>query len=142
LQDSVVKYEKAVQDMPKDAGVAASLTEFQAKRLDNFRNAIPRFEKVVELDPKDEDTWRLIGVCHFSLASLTADMASAGKASVLEEVFGNPPVPDELWASAESSLTEATGRFPDDPNLCRMMLVTLAQRGKVEEVRKWKEKCP
>lgn len=143
LQDSVLKYERAVQDDPKSTGDKEMLHTFLTSRLENFYKAVPRFEKVVELDPKDDDTWRLLGVCRYSLASLTGDLAAAGETQILQNVFeGSVPDEKKLWADAQSGLGEAIKRYPDEQNLCYMMKVTLAQMGNAAELQKWKEKCP
>ncbi|GAB4325712.1 MAG: hypothetical protein Kow0074_19640 [Candidatus Zixiibacteriota bacterium] len=143
LQDSVVKYEKIVQDESDNAEAKANLRAYRGKRLENFKNAIPRFDKVVELDKKDDDTWRLLGICRFSLASLTSELAGAGEADLITSVFdGQAPNPDELWAGAEQSLKEAIDRFPDEQNLCYMMKVTLAQQGNMDALKAWRDKCP
>ncbi len=143
LQDSVVKYEKVVQESPENTGALTNLKAYLSKRLENFKNAIPRFQRVVELDEKDDETWKLLAVCRFSLASLTTELASAGEAPLLTDVFdGTAPNPGELWTEAESSLQAATDRFPDEQNLCYMMKVTLAQQGKMEALETWRAKCP
>jgi tetratricopeptide (TPR) repeat protein len=143
LQDSVTKYERLLQEKSNVPESKSQYDTYVGKRLENFKNAIPRFDKVVELDPKDDDTWRLLGICRFSLASLTSDLATSGEASLVSSVFeDHAPNPDDLWASAEETLKEAANRFPDDQNLCYMMKVTLAQRGNMEALNQWREKCP
>lgn len=147
LQDSVAKYERESAADPKNSAVRDLYNEYSRRRLENFARATPRFLKVVELDTKDEDTWRLIAVCRYSLASSIDDLRAAGDPG---EILSNIPdlnnlggyERDQLWANAESTLAQAAGYFPEDQNLCFMMKVTLAQLGKVDELNKWKDRCP
>jgi tetratricopeptide (TPR) repeat protein len=147
LQDSVGKYEKEVQADPKSAESVKNLTEFSRKRLENFARATPRFVKVVEIDSKDEDTWRLIAICRYSLASTIDDIRAAGDpgdivSSIPDMSALGSLERDALWAEAEGTLSQAAGYFPEDENLCYMMKVTLAQLGKINELNEWKVKCP
>lgn len=143
LQDSVSRYETRRETDPNDKEAAEQLKEYTRRRLDNFFKAVPRFQKVVEIDSKDEDSWRLLAICHYSLASLASDMQSADNAAVITEVFGdNNYDPAQLWSDAETTLAKANDYFPFDKNLCYMMKVTLAQERKVDELNSWKEKCP
>jgi len=147
LQDSVGKYEREVQADPNNAPARQSLIDYSRKRLENFARATPRFVKVVEIDPKDQDTWRLIAICRYSLASTIDDLRAGGDPG---NIIGS--IPDmnalgsleraALWGEAESTLTQAAGYFPDDQNLCYMMKVTLAQLGKIDILNEWKAKCP
>jgi len=115
LQDSVDKYERDARKSPNDADVAAQLKSYSDKRKDNFEKAIPRFAKVVELDAKDQDTWRLLAICQFSM---------------------------EKWSDAVPTLEKAITFYPDDLKLCQMMKVTLAQMGQTDQLKKWTAKCP
>jgi tetratricopeptide (TPR) repeat protein len=143
LQDSIVRYETQLETTPSDSQAAEMLKEFSRKRLDHFHKAVPRFQRVVEIDTKDEDTWRLLAICNYSLASLAGDVQAAGSVDVIEEIFGaNTYDPTELWNDSERTLAKANDYFPFDKNLCHMMKVTLAQLRKVDELEAWKGKCP
>jgi tetratricopeptide (TPR) repeat protein len=91
------------------------MKSYSDKRKDNFEKAIPRFAKDVELDPKDQDTWRLYAICQFSI---------------------------EKWSDAVPTLEKAITFYPDDLKLCQMMKVTLAQMGQTDQLKKWTAKCP
>ncbi len=143
LQDSVMRYETQLETEPENQEAKEQLKEYTRRRLDDFYKAVPRFQKVVEIDSKDEDSWRLLAICNYSLASLASDMQGAGNAAVVSEVFGdNSYDPTQLWSDAETTLAKANDYFPFDKNLCYMMKVTLAQERKVDELKTWKEKCP
>ena len=143
LQDSVGRYEGQLAVAPDDQAAAAMMTQYSRQRLDNFYKAVPRFKKVVEIDGKDEDTWRLLAICNYSLASLSGDLQAAGNVAVIEEIFGASNYdPTTLWNDAEATLVKANHYFPFDKNLCYMMKVTLAQLRKVDELNVWKDKCP
>jgi tetratricopeptide (TPR) repeat protein len=143
LQDSVQRYETQLEATPNDKQVAQVLNEFLRKRLDNFYKAVPRFQKVVEIDSKDEDTWRLLAICNYSLASLLSELQAAGNVALIEEIVGASAYdPTSLWNEAETALAKANNYFPFDKNLCYMMKVTLAQLRKVDELNTWKDKCP
>jgi tetratricopeptide (TPR) repeat protein len=115
IQDSVDKYDREARRSPGDTVAAAQQKVYADKRRENFEKAIPRFAKVVELDPKDQDTWRLLAICQFSV---------------------------EQWAEAYTTLEKVTAFYPDDKGLCQMMKVTLAQLGKTEELKAQSAKCP
>jgi tetratricopeptide (TPR) repeat protein len=115
IQDSVSKYDREVRKSPGDSGAVAMQRLYSGKRRESFEKATPRFSKVVDLDPKDQDTWRLLAICQFSM---------------------------ENWSDAYPTLQKATTLYPDDKNLCQMMKVTLAQLGKTDELKTWSAKCP
>jgi tetratricopeptide (TPR) repeat protein len=143
LQDSVLKYEQEVRNDPKDEAAASAFQDYSRKRLENFFMAVPRFQKVVEIDPKDKDTWRLLATCDYSVASLADDLQAAGDSVIVTEVFDPEGYDRERhWARAEETLGKAAEYFPDGKNLCRMMRVTLAQLGKIDEMEDWRERCP
>jgi len=142
LQDSVSRYQEQLDVTPNDTVAAEQLKEYTRKRLDNFFKAVPRFKKVVEIDNKDEDSWRLLAICDYSLASLSADLQGSENQPILTEVFADTLYdPTELWSEAETTLAKANDYFPFDKNLCYMMKVTLAQLNKVDELNEWKNKC-
>ena len=142
LQDSVSRYETQLETDPNDQNAKDQLKEFTQRRLDNFFKAIPRFQKVVELDSKDEDSWRLLAICQYSLASLSGDLKGTDNEGIVSDVFGDTPYdPNKLWSDAEVTLAKANDYFPFDKNLCYMMKVTLAQLNKVDELNEWKDKC-
>jgi tetratricopeptide (TPR) repeat protein len=93
LQDSVQRYETQLQATPNDKQAAQMLDEFLHKRLDNFYKAVPRFQKVVAIDSKDEDTWRLLAICNYSLASLLSDLQARqlGPAPMIRRACGMKP---------------------------------------------------
>jgi tetratricopeptide (TPR) repeat protein len=142
LQDSVSKYDEFLADHPGDAEATESLHSFAQRRLDNFYKAIPRFEKVVEIDEGDEDTWRLLAICSYSMASTADDLAASGSGDIVQSVMApNTYDREATWAQAKERLAKALGMFPDDQNMCRMMLVTLAQLRLMDELEQWKKKC-
>jgi len=115
VQDSVDKYDREVRQSPGNTEAAAQQKAYADKRRESFEKAIPRFSKVVELDSKDRDTWRLLAICQFSM---------------------------EEWSDAYPTLEKVTTFYPDDKSLCQMMKVTLAQLGKTDELKAWSAKCP
>ncbi len=115
LQDSVEKYDREVRKSPDDTAASSMEKSYTAKRHDSFEKAIPRFAKVVEIDPKDQDSWRLLAICQYSM---------------------------EKWSEAYPTLEKVTAYFPNDKNLCQMMKVTLAQLGRTEDLKAWSAKCP
>jgi tetratricopeptide (TPR) repeat protein len=142
LQDSVTKYDEILSDNPDDAEAKENLNAFAERRLDNFYKAIPRFEKVVEIDESDDDTWRLLAVCSYSMASTADDLVASGSADIVESVMGpNVYNRDATWMQAKERLAKALDLFPDDQNMCRMMMVTLAQLRLMDELEQWKQKC-
>ncbi|MEW5700773.1 MAG: tetratricopeptide repeat protein [Candidatus Zixiibacteriota bacterium] len=145
LQDSLSQAERS-----DDKGAQR---EFWQKSLENFARAIPRFAKVVEIDAKDQDTWRLLAICYYSGATLAADagrmITDTGEREhflqgVLTLIFGaeEPSSAQKLWERARETLDKATGFFPEDGVLCKMMKITLAQLGQSDELKKWQSQCP
>lgn len=115
LQDSIIKYEHDLEKTPNNAELQEQLNTYTDKRRDNFEKAVPRFAKVVEIDPKDQDSWRLLAVSRYSL---------------------------EKWDDAFPALEKAVAFYPDDRTLCHMMKVLLAQTGKTDQLKAWSAKCP
>lgn len=146
LQDSILTASKSNERKAARLG-------FVQTSLDNFSRAIPRFKKVVEIDEKDEDTWRLIGICYYSVASLALDDQLDDDKTLMNEtlnkswqiIMGGESGgfnQETIWNEAEKSLRKATEIFPDDQAICKMMKVTLAQLNRTNELREWMSKCP
>lgn len=152
LQDSIAAASKSSERGGRDNPARATRLEFVKASLENFSRAVPRFKKVVELDEKDTDTWRLLATCYYSLASIALDEQlaedKAQQAEVLNKAWQtigseSGSYDDKLvWQETYSELTKAIEFFPDDQSLCKMMKVTLAQLNKVDELREWAPKCP
>lgn len=150
LQDSIAAASKTSER--GDAGAKASRLSFVQTSLDNFARAIPRFKKVVEIDEKDTDTWRLLAVCHYSVASIALDEQLDDDKAVQTETLnkawqtmgGESGSFDQnsVWQQTYDTLKKGTELYPDDQALCKMMKVTLAQLNKVDELREWGPKCP
>ncbi len=150
LQDSIAAASKAETRSSTTDAKAARLS-FVTTSLENFARAIPRFKKVVELDEKDSDTWRLSAICYYSVASIALDdQLSENKTMQTEQlnkVWGimngseGAFSQETIWQNTEASLDAATKLFPDDQGLCKMMKVTLAQLNKVDALRDWAGKC-
>lgn len=145
LQDSIAA---AGKSNSKEARL-----EFLNTSLENFARAVPRFKKVVELDEKDTDTWRLLAICYYSLASIALDEQlaenKASQTETLNKVWqtingaeGGAFNQDAVWAKTREVLDKGTQLFPDDQGLCKMMKVTLAQLNDVNALREWAPKCP
>lgn len=115
LQDSVEKYSREVRKSPNDTAASSMEKQYTDRRRDSFDKAAPRFAKVVEIDPKDQDSWRLLAICQYSL---------------------------EKWNDAYPTLEKVTAYYPGDKSLCQMMKVTLAQLGRTEDLKAWSAKCP
>lgn len=152
LQDSIGAADKIIERDGKNSSARAARLEFVRTSLDNFARAIPRFKKVVELDEKDHDTWRLLGICYYSVASLAVDDQLAddktAQAETLNKVWqtidGESGAFDQqtVWAQTETTLRKGAELFPDDQGLCKMMKVTLAQLHRLDELREWAPRCP
>ncbi|HWO58000.1 MAG TPA: tetratricopeptide repeat protein [bacterium] len=152
LQDSIAAATKVIERDGRNSPAKATRLAFLESSLENFARAIPRFKKVVELDEKDHETWRLLGICYYSVASLAVDAQleedaarqSATLNKVWEIITAQPGAFDQnaVWDSTEEALRKGTELFPDDQALCKMMKVTLAQLNRVDELREWAPKCP
>ncbi|HUU44249.1 MAG TPA: hypothetical protein VM118_00840 [Acidobacteriota bacterium] len=152
LQDSIVKYARMVEtDRQSEAGNAGYLENWSAS-IENFILAVPRFDKVIELDPKDDETVKLRAIAVFTVASMLEDIkieideARRQKAVDATWVLITPTLGmtvdqmPALWTMALDALIEAN-RW-DEEVLCRMIKVALARLGDVEGLRKWTPKCP
>jgi Tfp pilus assembly protein PilF len=150
LQDSIAAATKNAERGGAEA--KASRLNFVQTSLDNFARAIPRFKKVVEIDEKDNDTWRLLAVCHYSVASIALDDQLDDDKAVQTETLNKAWQTmgaesgafdqNSVWEQTYNSLKKGTELYPDDQALCKMMKVTLAQLNKVDELREWGPKCP
>ena len=133
---------------PHVHGLQAALPDQHPAHIDRE----PDIDLVVEIDEKDNDTWRLLAVCNYSVASLALDdQFSENKAQQTETLNKVWKImtgaegtfnQDAVWQSTESALVKGTTLFPDDMGLCKMIKVTYAQLNKVDELRKWASKCP
>jgi tetratricopeptide (TPR) repeat protein len=149
LQDSIAASSKNAERGGDDA--KASRLTFVKTSLDNFAKAIPRFKKVVEIDEKDNDTWRLLAICHYSVASIALDDQldddKAAQTETLNKVWQTMSAEsgaydqNSIWEQTYGALKKGTELYPDDQALCKMMKVTLAQLNKVDELREWGSKC-
>ena len=152
LQDSIAAASKTVDRDGKKSPAYAARLGFVKTSLDNFARAIPRFKKVVEIDEKDQETWRLLAVCHYSVASLALDDQLADDKTLQSEVLnkawqtidGESGTYDQktMWEETYNAIKKGTELFPDDQALCKMMKATLAQLNRVDELREWAPKCP
>jgi len=152
FQDSMAQAERALANNDKDTNAKAARRGFWEKSLDNFAKAIPRFSKVVEIDPKDQETWRLLAICYYSAATLASDdrvIEDAGErarylqdASSITHGAESPFSQPELWDSARTTLEKAAGFFPENAVICKMMKIALAQLGRADELKTWQSKCP
>ncbi len=150
LQDSIAAAGKA-EERGGDNDTRAARLGFLNSALENFARAIPRFKKVVELDEKDNDTWRLLGICYYSVASLALDgqladnkiMQAETLNKLWETINGAEGAfsQEAVWQQTESTLDKSVKLFPDDQSLCKMMKVTLAQLNKVDALREWGSRC-
>jgi tetratricopeptide (TPR) repeat protein len=152
LQDSIAASSKAADRDGTTSAARQARLGFVQTSLENFARAIPRFKKVVELDEKDDDTWRLLGICYYSVASLALDdhldddkaVQTETLNKVCQTINGESGAFDQqtVWVETEKALKKGTELFPDDQALCKMMKVTLAQLNRVDELRQWAPKCP
>lgn len=150
LQDSIAATSKA-DNRSASADLKSSRLNFVTTSLDNFARAIPRFKKVVELDEKDTDTWRLLAICYYSVSSIALDEQLAENKTTQTEQLnkvwqimnGSEGAfnQEEVWKQTRQSLDKGTQLFPDDQGLCKMMKVTLAQLNDVNALRDWAGKC-
>jgi len=152
LQDSIAASSKA-DTRSSSADSKTARLSFVTTSLENFGRAIPRFKKVVELDEKDSDTWRLLAICYYSVSSIALDDQladdKAKQTETLNKVWqtingaeGGAFNQAEVWQKTRASLDKGTQLFPDDQGLCKMMKVTLAQLNDVNALREWAPKCP
>lgn len=152
LQDSLVEAEKGADRYKGAEAAKAAQREFLRKALENFVRAVPRFSKVVEIDAKDQDTWRLLAVCYYSSSSLATDERLGDTPSDRDQYLrglwqilrGAEGAwnQQEIWETTRQTLEKALQYFPDDKGLCRMMKVTLAQLNRVDDLKAWDSKCP
>lgn len=151
LQDSIAAASKA-DTRSSSADSKTARLSFVTTSLENFARAVPRFKRVVELDDKDSDTWRLLAICYYSVSSIALDEQladdKAKQTEVLNKVWqtingaeGGAFNQDEVWKQTRESLDRGTQLFPDDQGLCKMMKVTLAQLNDVNALREWGSKC-
>jgi tetratricopeptide (TPR) repeat protein len=153
LQDSILAASKAIDRDRNDQAAKQARFGFLTTSLNNFAKAIPRFKKVVELDEKDRETWRLLGVCYYSVASLASDDQLNDDKSKRDEILNkvwqtmtSDPSGSydqfKAWTLAYDILKKVYGFFPDDMAICKMSKISAAQLNKVDDLRELGQKCP
>jgi tetratricopeptide (TPR) repeat protein len=153
LQDSISTAAKAIDRNRNDEAAKQARFGFLTTSLENFAKAIPRFKKVVEIDEKDQETWRLLAICYYSVASLASDdQLSEDKSKCSEilnrvwQVMQSDPSGSydqfKAWTESYETLKKVSTLFVDDMAVCKMLKVTAAQLSKVDELRELGKKCP
>jgi tetratricopeptide (TPR) repeat protein len=153
LQDSIKKYDLALTEDAKDAEAQDGYKRYSLGSAENFILALPRFDRVIEIDPEDELTVRLIGVSTFSVASMISDLIARLGAENAEETItaiwdkATTNLETErgdlvFWFLAKDALIKARERYPDDSSLCKMLKIVYARLVDVEGLKALKTECP
>jgi len=153
LQDSLAKYDKTLLANAGDNVAKTSYIGFLRQSFENFARGIPNLRKVVELDKKDDETWRLLGIAYYSIASQLTEVETrftqADRDAILTDIrtlienhVGVAPEQSALWEESREMLLAAAENNPDNIGICRMMKVTLARLNRPDELQEWAPKCP
>jgi len=153
LQDSLAKYDKTLLANAGDNVAKTSYIGFLRQSFENFARGIPNLRKVVELDKKDDETWRLLGIAYYSIASQLTEVETrftqADRDAILTDIrtlienhVGVAPEQSALWEESREMLLAAAENNPDNMGICRMMKVTLARLNRPDELQEWAPKCP